>query len=84
MTSEEDTSRAAMFFECNDTSEHEYVASLYGNRRTVVAAFLKDKCAQSPIKYSTHLDVFELIELKLGYPIPLKRIKAQLKMKAKA
>ena len=66
-----------LFFDCNDEAEHEYVASLYGNRRTVVAAFLKDKCMQDSIKYSTRLDIYEFIELKLGYPIPIKRKKAK-------
>jgi hypothetical protein len=64
------------FFDCSNTDEHAYVASLYGNRKTVVAAFLKDKCGNASIQLSTFMDVYELIELKLGYPLPLKRLKA--------
>ena len=70
-------SKDDQLFDCSNQEEHAYVASLYGNRKTVVAAFLKDKCRNSPIQYSTHLDIYELIELKLGYPIPLKRLKTQ-------
>ena len=72
---EKKKTRDDQFFDCSNKEEHIYVSNLYGNRKTVVAAFLKDKCRSSVIEFSTHLDVYELIELKLGYPIPVKRLK---------
>lgn len=65
-------------FDCSSQEDLTYIAALYGNRKTVVAAFLKDKCRNSPIQHSTYLDIYELIELKLGYPIPLKRLKKSI------
>ena len=48
------------------------VAKFYGNRRTVVEAFLKDKSRTPEVITQSQLNVFELIELQLGYPIPTK------------
>ncbi|PWL27647.1 MAG: hypothetical protein DCO96_10085 [Fluviicola sp. XM-24bin1] len=48
------------------------VAKYYGNRRTVVQAFLKDKSRTPKVITQSQLNVFELIELQLGYPIPTK------------
>ncbi len=48
------------------------VAAFYGNRRTVVLAFLKDKSKSPEVDAIRKIDVFELIELQLGYPIPSK------------
>lgn len=48
------------------------VAAYYGNRRTVVLAFLKDKSKSPEVDALRKIDVFELIELQLGYPIPSK------------
>ncbi|MFT6981487.1 MAG: hypothetical protein ACJAUD_000250 [Crocinitomicaceae bacterium] len=73
---EQKKSKDNQFFDCLNTDEHHYMASLYGNRKTVVAAFLKDKCGNGSTQLSTYLDVYELIELKLCYPLPLKRLKA--------
>lgn len=64
-------------FDCNIPEQQVYISDLYGNRKTVVAAFLKDKCKTSSLVYLTYLDIYELIELKLGYPIPVKRLKIQ-------
>ena len=75
MTDQKD-SRDDELFDCNDLDLHASISSYYGNRRTVVAAFIKDKCRSSSIKYFTILDMYELIELKLGYPIPVKRFKS--------
>lgn len=48
------------------------VAKFYGNRRTVVEAFLTDKSRTPEVITQSQLNVFELIELQLGYPIPTK------------
>ena len=61
-------------FDCSNNEEHEFIAALYGNRKTVVAAFLNHKCRDGSHSL-TYLDVYELVELKLGYPLPLKRLK---------
>ena len=50
----------------------EKVARYYGNRRTVVQAYLTDKSKTPEIITQSQLNVFELIELQLGYPIPTK------------
>lgn len=50
----------------------EKVSLYYGNRRTVVRAFLTDKSRTPEIITKSQLNVFELIELQLGYPIPTK------------
>lgn len=50
----------------------EKVSQYYGNRRTVVRAFLTDKSRTPEIITKSQLNVFELIELQLGYPIPTK------------
>ena len=68
-------SKDAELFDCNIPEQQVYISDLYGNRKTVVAAFLKDKCRNSSLVYLTYLDIYELIELKLGYPIPYKRLK---------
>lgn len=50
----------------------EKVSRFYGNRRTVVHAFLTDKSRTPEVITDSQLNVFELIELQLGYPIPIK------------
>jgi hypothetical protein len=50
----------------------EKVSKYYGNRRTVVHAFLTDKSRTPEVITNSQLNVFELIELQLGYPIPTK------------
>ncbi|MCR9174071.1 MAG: hypothetical protein NXI10_16335 [bacterium] len=50
----------------------EKVAKYYGNRRTVVRAFLLDKSRTPEVITQSQLNVFELIELQLGYPVPTK------------
>ena len=50
----------------------EKVSKYYGNRRTVVRAFLTDKSRTPEVITKSQLNVFELIELQLGYPIPTK------------
>ncbi|GAB5416026.1 MAG: hypothetical protein Crog4KO_13900 [Crocinitomicaceae bacterium] len=48
------------------------VSMYYGNRKTVVRAFLTDKSRTPEVITQSELNVFELIELQLGYPIPTK------------
>ncbi len=48
------------------------VSMYYGNRKTVVRAFLTDKSHTPEVITETQLNVFEFIELQLGYPIPTK------------
>lgn len=48
------------------------VSGFYGNRRTVVRAFLTHKCKEPDLITNSQLNIFELIELQLGYPIPTK------------
>lgn len=55
----------------------EEIAAYYGNRRTVVHAFLTDQMHKSDLFQNSELSVFEIIELRLSYPIP-RKIKAQL------
>lgn len=53
----------------------EYAASFFGNRRTVVETFLTEKSKDIETFKANQLNVFELIELQLGYPIPTKALK---------
>lgn len=48
------------------------VSQLYGNRKTVVFAFLTDKLKNHEMIHGMDISIFELIELQLGYPIPIK------------
>jgi tryptophanyl-tRNA synthetase len=56
-------------FNCSEEHEFDYVSSLY-NDTEEVRKFLKDKCKSGDINYSTHKEVYELIEKELGFPIP--------------
>ncbi len=58
----------------------EKVSKLYGNRRTVVNAFLNDKLKNGQLIHGSDLSIFEIIELQLGYPIPSKIKKGELKI----
>ncbi|XOV68642.1 MAG: hypothetical protein ACFHU9_05565 [Fluviicola sp.] len=60
--------------------EIEKVAKFYGNRRTVVQAFLKDMSRTPEVLTDSELNVFELIELQLSYPVPTKIRKIVTKM----
>jgi len=65
-----DKSKDDKYFNCSQEHEINYVASLYTNTERV-KQFLKDKCRQGVIKYSTHMQVYKLIQDELGYPIPV-------------
>lgn len=58
------------YFNCSQSHEFDYVASLYSNS-SKVKEFLKEKCRSGAINYSTHYEVYKLIEKELGYAIPI-------------
>lgn len=66
-----DKSRDDKFFNCDQDHEFDYVASLYPGNEEAVKQFLKDKCADGTIKYSTHMEVYQLIQREMGLPIPI-------------
>jgi len=45
------------------------VASLYEEEPRVFA-FLRHSCQSGQLRYSTYMDVYELIETEFGFPIP--------------
>lgn len=65
-----DKSRDDMFFSCSQDHELRYVASLYLDRNGVYD-FLKRKCGDGTISYLRHMQVYQLIQRELGYPIPI-------------
>jgi len=65
-----DKAKDDKFVNCSEEYELNYVASLYTEKQKVLD-FLKKKCADGTIKYSTHKQVYELIKKELGYPIPV-------------
>lgn len=55
------------FFNCSEKHEHDYVVSLYPiKERDRVRDFLEECCENGKIFYSTHEEVYELIEKELG------------------
>lgn len=64
-----DKTKDDKFFNCSEEHEFEYVSGLY-DAYAEVYSFLKDSCENNTIKYSTHTEVYELIESHLGYTIP--------------
>lgn len=64
-----DKSKDDRYFSCEQEHELKYVSGLYLQSHTVYT-FLKQKCANNEIKYSTHRQVYQLIQDKLGFPIP--------------
>ncbi len=64
-----DISRDDEFFNCEQEHELRYVSGLYAEHQRVYD-FLKQKCANNQIKYSTHRQVYELIRKELGFPLP--------------
>lgn len=57
-------------FNCAQDYELNQVAGHYGINKLTVLEFLKSACAKNEIFHSTHLQVYALIQSKLGYPIP--------------
>lgn len=64
-----DKSKDDKYFSCEQEHELKYVSGLYIQQQQVYT-FLKQKCADNAIKYSTHHQVYKLIQDKLGFPIP--------------
>jgi len=56
-------------FNCSEKHELDYVSELYPDVYKVLT-FLDEKCENNTIHYSTHMEVYQLIERELGYPIP--------------
>lgn len=55
-------------FNCSEQHEHDYVTSKYTKeQRLSVRAFLKLKCHDNTLYYSTHKEVYELIKKELGF-----------------
>lgn len=67
---EKDKARDDKFFNCSEQHEVDYVSGLY-NDSEGVRNFLKKKCADGTIHYSTSLEVYKLIKKELGYDIPV-------------
>ena len=66
-----DKSKDDKLFNCSQQSEHDYVAGLYdATQRPSVRTLLKDGCANNTIYHSTHMQVYQLIKTRLGYPLP--------------
>jgi hypothetical protein len=65
-----DKAKDDKFFNCSEKHEIEYVAGLYTNT-SKVREFLKSKCKNNQINYSTHMQVYELIKKELKYSIPV-------------
>jgi len=64
-----DESRDYQFFECYEQQDLDYVAGLYNDKEKVYD-LLKTEREKNTINYSTHVDIYELIENRLGFPVP--------------
>ena len=65
-----DKARDDKYFNCSQEHEDHYVANLYPNPERV-SDFLEAACQLNEIKYSTHMEVYQMIKEKLGYDIPV-------------
>jgi len=64
-----DKSKDDKYFNCKQEHEFEYVSGLY-EEKDKVYDYLKAECEDSIVKYSTHEEVYKMIEKDLGYPVP--------------
>ena len=64
-----DESKDYQFFECDQQQDLDYVAGLY-DQKDQVYDLLHQEREKNTINYSTHVDIYELIETRLGYPVP--------------
>jgi len=64
-----DKAKDDKYFNCGQEHEFDYVSGLYAEKEKVYD-FLKKKCSDKTISYSTHLEVYKLIEKELGYSTP--------------
>ncbi len=60
-----DKKRDDKYFNCDEEHEFKYVSSLYLEEDEVYE-YLKDKCDDGTIKYSTHKEVYKMLE-DVGY-----------------
>ena len=65
-----DKARDDKFFNCSQEHEDHYVANLYSNPKEV-SHLLEIMCQINEINYSTHLEVYKMIQKELGYSIPI-------------
>lgn len=65
-----DKARDDKFFNCMDEHEVNYVVGLYEDHDKI-RDFLRKKCEDKSIHYSTNLEVYQLIEKELGQEIPI-------------
>jgi hypothetical protein len=65
-----DKARDDKYFNCNQESERNYVSGLYHDKKSVYD-FLVKSYYNNLINYSTHNEIYQLIQYNLGYPIPL-------------
>ena len=61
-----DKAKDDKFFNCSQEHELKYVSGLYPGYEVRVYHFLVSKCQAGIIKYSTHKQVYDLIEKELG------------------
>lgn len=64
-----DKARDDKFFSCQNEHELSYVAGLYQDSKKV-REFIRENCGKS-IQYTTHKELYKLIESELGLSIPL-------------
>ncbi len=67
----ENLARDQKYFNCSEEHELKYVSGKYADQEKVYQ-FLVESCKNNKIHYSTHMEVYQLIEKELGYPIPIK------------
>jgi hypothetical protein len=65
-----DKSRDDKYFNCQQEHESYYVSKLYTNKEKI-HQYLASKCNSGKINYSTHMEVYKMIQNDLGYPIPI-------------
>ncbi len=65
-----DYKKDSKFFNCSQDHERKYLAGRYSDHKKV-EEFLIAKCKDGTIKYSTHQEVYELIEKELGFAVPV-------------
>jgi hypothetical protein len=65
-----DKARDDKYFSCSEQHEIDYVSGLY-DESDEVREFLKKRCDDGTIHYSTNLEVYQLIKDELGYDIPV-------------
>lgn len=66
-----DKAKDDLLFNCSQSYELDQVAKHYGVNKEMVLQFLRSSCNRGDIYHSTHMDVYRLIQSKLGYPIPV-------------